>query len=50
MFGFVLGIFALGVSAFLAIYGQTAVASIIGGSTVLGLVYGFVKPEKKTKV
>jgi uncharacterized membrane protein len=40
--GFIIGIAALGVALWLGLDGETAVASIIGGTTVLGLVSAFI--------
>ncbi|MEI7296637.1 hypothetical protein WCQ02_31225 [Paraburkholderia tropica] len=45
--GLIIGCFALGVSAYLAMNGHDTVAGIIGGTTVVGLVSAFVIGQRK---
>ena len=47
IFGFVLALVGLGLSTLLAILGHTIVASIIGGSTIIGLAVVFVVGKKR---
>lgn len=47
IFGFILGIAGLASSTYLALNGQTTVAGIIGGTTVVGLVSVFVIGKKR---
>lgn len=42
MFGFILGIFGMGLAAILAILGHEAIAGIFGTTTIVGLVAVFV--------
>ncbi|MCI1277617.1 MAG: DUF2335 domain-containing protein [Nitrospira sp.] len=42
IFGFLMGVMGLSVAAFLAHYGHEVTASVIGGTTVVGLVTVFV--------
>lgn len=45
--GLVIGALALGTSAYLALHGSEAVAAVIGGTTVVGLVTVFVIGSSK---
>lgn len=45
--GLIIGCVALGVAAYLAMNGHDAVAGVIGGTTVVGLVSAFVIGQRK---
>ncbi|MGC4057416.1 MAG: hypothetical protein QM743_04740 [Chitinophagaceae bacterium] len=47
-FGFILSLICIGVSVLLAWMGHDAVAGILGGSTIVGLVTIFVIGKKQT--
>lgn len=47
IFALVIAVFALGTAAYLGVNGATAVGSVIGGTTVVGLVAAFVVGRRK---
>lgn len=47
IFGLIIGILGLTISAYLALHGAQTTAAIIGGSTVLGLTGSFLSNSKK---
>ena len=47
LFGLFIGLGGIGASTFAAIHGQSAFACVLGGGTLVSLVYAFVQSKEK---